>query len=69
MNERPIVRLSAKQVLSLQQTDWRHFDSLTDADIEAAIAEDPDAAPVMDEAWANRSFTVRLVSDEADKAR
>lgn len=69
MNERPIVRLSAKQVASQQQTDWRLFDSLTDADIEAAIAEDPDAAPIMDEAWASRSFTVRLVSDEADKAR
>jgi hypothetical protein len=69
MNERPIVRLSAKQVASQRQTDWRLFDSLTDADIEAAIAEDPDAAPVMDEAWTDRSFTVKLVTDEADKAR
>ena len=69
MNERPIVRLSAKQVASQRQPDWTLFDSLPDADIEAAIADDPDAAPVMDEAWASRSFTVKLVSDEADKAR
>jgi hypothetical protein len=59
------VRLSAKQLASQQQTDWRHFDALSDADIEAAIAQDPDAAPVMDEAWESRSFTVKLVPDKA----
>jgi len=69
MNERPFVRLSAKQVASQQQTDWTLFDSLTDEDIERAIAEDPDAAPIMDEVWASRKFTVRLVTDEEDKAR
>jgi hypothetical protein len=69
MDERPTVRLSAKQVASQRQTVWSHFDGLTDADFVAAIAEDPDAAPIMDDAWASRSFTVRLVSDEADKAR
>ena len=68
-NERPIVRLSAKQVASQQQTDWSLFDSLSDEDIERAIAEDPNAAPVMDDAWRSREFTVRLVSDEDDKAR
>jgi len=26
-------------------------DALTDADIERAIAEDPDAAPILDEEW------------------
>lgn len=65
MNERATVRLSAKQLASQRQTDWRHFDSLSDADIEAAIAQDPDAAPVMDEAWQSRSFTVKLAPDEA----
>jgi hypothetical protein len=69
MNERPTVRLSADQLASRRQTDWRHFDSLTDADIEAAIAEDPDAAPIMDEVWTSQNFTVRLVSDAEDKAR
>ena len=69
MNERPIVRLSAEQLKSRRQTDWRHFDSLTDEDIERAIAEDPDAAPIMDDVWKSRKFTVRLVTDEEDKAR
>jgi len=45
------------------------FDSLTDEDIERAIAEDPDAAPVMDEAWTSRKAEVRLVTDEEDEAR
>lgn len=69
MNERPIVRMSAEQLQSRRQTDWRKFDSLTDADIEAAIKDDPDAAPVMDEAFASQAFTVRLVSDEEDRRR
>lgn len=69
MNERPFVRLSAKDVASQRQTDWTLFDSLSDEDIERAIAEDPDAAPIMDEAWASQEFTVRLVTDEEDKAR
>jgi hypothetical protein len=69
MNERPLVRQSAKQVASQRQTDWSLFDSLSDEDIERAIAEDPDAAPVMDEAWTRREFNVRLVTDQEDKAR
>ena len=69
MNERPFVRRSSKEVASYRQTDWTLFDSLTDEDIERAIAEDPDAAPVMDEAWISRDFSVRLVSDKEDKAR
>jgi uncharacterized protein (DUF4415 family) len=27
--------------------DWAHVNALTDADIEQAIAEDPDAAPIL----------------------
>jgi len=69
MNERPTVRLSAAQLRSRRQTDWRKFDSLSDEDIERAIANDPDAAPVMDEAWTSREFKVRLVTDKEDGAR
>lgn len=64
-----MIRLSAKQVASQRQADWSLFDSLSDEDIERAIAEDPDAAPIMDEAWTSREFTVRLVTDEEDKVR
>jgi uncharacterized protein (DUF4415 family) len=36
------------------RTDWSAFRALTDADIERAIAEDPDAAPILDaEFWKN----------------
>lgn len=32
-------------------TDWSRFDAQTDADVEAAVRSDPDAAPLADEAW------------------
>ncbi|AUN33038.1 BrnA antitoxin family protein [Niveispirillum cyanobacteriorum] len=31
--------------------DWSRVDALTDADIQAGIDADPDAAPVMDAKW------------------
>jgi uncharacterized protein (DUF4415 family) len=33
------------------QTDWARVDALTDADIEAAVRDDPDAAPILDADW------------------
>jgi uncharacterized protein (DUF4415 family) len=33
------------------QTNWERIDRLTDAEIEASIAADPDAAPIVDKAW------------------
>ena len=35
-------------------TDWRRVDKLTDEDIRRAIAEDPDAAPELDDDTAAR---------------
>jgi uncharacterized protein (DUF4415 family) len=32
-------------------TDWARLRTQTDADIDAAIASDPDAAPPLDRAW------------------
>jgi len=31
--------------------DWSEFDALTDEDIAAAVRDDPDAAPLVDEGW------------------
>jgi uncharacterized protein (DUF4415 family) len=31
--------------------DWTRFDALTDEEIEAAVREDPDAPPLVDEDW------------------
>jgi uncharacterized protein (DUF4415 family) len=33
------------------RTDWKYVDALTDEDIAAAIKDDPDAAPELDEEW------------------
>jgi len=33
------------------RTDWKRFNALTDEDIAAAVAADPDAAPIVDDAW------------------
>jgi hypothetical protein len=36
------------------ETDWARVDALTDQEIQVAVADDPDAAPLMDEEfWAN----------------
>jgi uncharacterized protein (DUF4415 family) len=31
--------------------DWTEFDALTDEEIEAAVRDDPDAAPIVDAEW------------------
>jgi uncharacterized protein (DUF4415 family) len=33
------------------QTDWARVDALTDEEIEAAVRNDPDAAPIVDDDW------------------
>jgi uncharacterized protein (DUF4415 family) len=33
------------------QTDWARVDALTDAEIKAAVRDDPDAAPLVDADW------------------
>lgn len=56
--------------------DWAVYDALTDAEIAAAIADDPDAAPILDAAWfaearlvlpePKRQVTLRLDADLLD---
>jgi len=50
MSANNTIRRSVDQ-LKTGDTDWKRVDALTDAQIEAAIADDPDAAPILDEAW------------------
>jgi uncharacterized protein (DUF4415 family) len=40
------------------QTDWKRVDQLTDQEIEAAIRDDPDAAPICEEQWFERAQLV-----------
>lgn len=41
------------------KTDWAAVDALTDAEVERAIAEDPDAAPALDADWFAKARIVR----------
>jgi uncharacterized protein (DUF4415 family) len=50
MSGKTIVRRSADQ-LKTGDSNWAKADALTDAQIEAAITDDPDAAPILDEGW------------------
>ena len=50
MSKRGITRVSVDQ-LKPGGSDWARVDAMTDADIERAIDEDPDAAPRLDEEW------------------
>lgn len=50
MSEENIIRRSLAS-RKTGQTDWARFDALTDDDIAAAVAADPDAAPLADDAW------------------
>lgn len=52
---RKLVRTTSAELANLEdRSDWKRVEALTDADIERAIAHDPDAAPILDEAfWRN----------------
>ncbi len=49
MKKRRIVTYNPRKHKS--RTDWKRVRSQTDEDIERAVASDPDAAPIMDQAW------------------
>lgn len=36
--------------------DWSRFDAMTDADIQAGVDADPDAAPIIDEQWLAKAY-------------
>jgi uncharacterized protein (DUF4415 family) len=50
-----MVRTTSTQLAQMEdKSDWKRVAALTDRDIDQAIADDPDAAPVLDEAfWRN----------------
>ena len=55
--DEPIVK-SSLDGLPKGQTDWKRVDQLTDEQIEAAIRDDPDAAPICDEQWFEKAQLV-----------
>jgi uncharacterized protein (DUF4415 family)/uncharacterized DUF497 family protein len=54
-SEDKLVRTRSAELSQMEdRSEWERVDALTDVDIERAIADDPDAAPVLDEAfWRN----------------
>lgn len=53
--QRELVRKTSAELSQLEdESDWERVEALTDEDIERAIADDPDAAPILDDAfWRN----------------
>lgn len=50
MSEERITRRSLGTARTTK-ADWSRFDATTEADIEATVRRDPDAAPLADEDW------------------
>ena len=57
MNEKRSKRHSIGSSRSGSRTDWQYLDSLTDDEIAAAVASDPDAAP-LDVDWSQAVLVV-----------
>jgi uncharacterized protein (DUF4415 family) len=45
------MRKKSHTAVTHPQTDWARVDALTDEEIEAAVHDDPDAAPIVDADW------------------
>ena len=55
-----------------KKTDWRRFDAISDEEIAAGIATDPDAAPIIGPSWLKKAKLVtpadkELISIRVDK--
>lgn len=51
------------------KTDWDRVDALRDEEIETAVAGDPDAAPIVDEAWFDKARLIEPPAKEAISIR
>ena len=58
MSETTIIRRSPEDRRT-GKTDWARLEAMSDAEIEAAVASDPDAAPILDKSWFERATVVR----------
>lgn len=57
--EGKIVRYTSDQLKDIKdETDWDRVNAMTDEDIEKAMADDPDAAPLLDEEWFSKATYV-----------
>lgn len=63
MSEKDIVRRRLED-RRRGSTDWAREDALTDAEIEAAVADDPDAASLLDEEFFRAAELVITLNPE-----
>jgi uncharacterized protein (DUF4415 family) len=80
MSKENIVRYTVEEVEAMvargeSQTDWARVDALTDAEIEAAMRDDPDWKDLMDVDWSKaervvpdkkKAISIRLDADIVD---
>lgn len=71
MSDEHITRVTLETVHTLgpDMTDWARVDALTEEDIEAAIRDDPDAAPILDEEWFKNARVVTPPGKDAISTR
>ena len=55
--------LAAMEARGESRTDWQRVKAMTDADIDAAIASDPDAEEITEEDWQHVTMTVPVQLD------
>jgi len=58
MSEARIVRRSVGDHRT-GETDWQRLDRMDEAEIESAASDDPDVAPILDQAWFDKAEVVR----------
>jgi uncharacterized protein (DUF4415 family) len=68
MNAERTVRRSLASART-KKTDWSRFDEMTDADVEAAVRRDPDAAPLVDDDWFKTARVIEPAIKEAISIR
>lgn len=70
-NESRVVRdtLTGKLLSNSSRDNWSAFDALDDSDIERAVADDADAAPIGDDAFWARAMVVMPVLKQAISIR
>ena len=65
--QRELVRKTSAELAHMDKSDWKRVGALTDEDIDRAIADDPDAAPVLDAAfWRKRGDPRSTAKEEHD---
>ncbi len=65
MKKKSIIRYSLKNLPPDTKSNWKKIRAMTNSDIDKAIADDPDAAPILDDDFfKNAKLTVSAAGKE-----